>query len=72
MVEGEGGSREAVARLRDELVGDDRFVLRNTGSDGQGGRRMPYPCGFDLRSRTLDPGVAPETGTSDDDRKGRN
>ena len=70
VVEGEGGSREVVARLRDELVGDDRFVLRNTGSDGQGGRRMPYPFGFDLRSRTLDPGVVPETGTSDDDPKG--
>ena len=70
VVEGEGGSREAVARLRDQLVGDDRFVLRNTGSDGRGGRRMPYPFGFDLRSRTLDPGTNPEDETSVDDEGG--
>lgn len=56
VVEGEGGTRETVAGLRDELVGDDRFVLRNTGSDARGGRRLPYPFGFDLRTRTLDPG----------------
>ena len=68
-VEGEGGSRAIVASLRDELVGDDRFVLRNTAADAPGGSRLPYPFGFDLRTRVLDPGpdpdVVPEDGEGD-------
>ena len=57
-VEGEGGSREIVASVRDDLVGDDRFVLRNTVADSRGGSRFPFPFGFDLRTLVLDPGPA--------------
>ena len=69
-VEGEGGSREIVASVRDELVGDERFVLRNTVADSQGGSRLPFPFGFDLRTMVLDPGpeidIDPDA-TSDDE-----
>ena len=64
-VDGEGASREIVASLRDELVADDRYVLRNTSSDGAGGRRLPFPFGFELSTRTLDPGPAPDEATAE-------
>ncbi|MBC02885.1 MAG: hypothetical protein CMJ34_06240 [Phycisphaerae bacterium] len=67
-VEGEGGSREVVASVRDDLVGDDRFVLRNTVADARGGSRLPFPFGFDLRTAVLDPGpeLAPDVDDSSD------
>lgn len=64
-VEGEGGTRDTVAFLRDELVGDERFVLRNTAADARGGSRLPYPFGFDLRTRVLDPGPDPAAAAED-------
>lgn len=56
-VEGEAATYERAVEVREDLVGDDRFVLRNTGSDARGGRRLPYPFAFSLRSDVLDPGT---------------
>jgi hypothetical protein len=57
-----------VASVRDDLVGDDRFVLRNTVADARGGSRLPFPFGFDLRTAVLDPGpeLAPDVDESAD------
>jgi hypothetical protein len=56
IVEGESRSRDAAAEVRDVLVADDRYVLRTTGADAEGGRRLPYPFGFSMRTRVIDPG----------------
>ena len=41
----------------------------DTAADAPGGSRLPYPFGFDLRTRVLDPGpdpdVVPEDGEGD-------
>lgn len=55
-VEGEAATQNIAASVRDDLVGDDRYVLRNTGSESRGGRRLPYPFAFALQTTTLDPG----------------
>ncbi len=55
-VEGESESRDVAANVRDVLVADDRYVLRTTGADAEGGRRLAYPFGFIMRTTTLDPG----------------
>jgi hypothetical protein len=39
-------------------VADDRYVLRTTGADAEGGRRLPYPFGFSMRTKVVDPGPA--------------
>ncbi|MDG2021356.1 MAG: hypothetical protein P8J59_05360 [Phycisphaerales bacterium] len=65
IVEGESRSRDAAASVRAVLVADDRYVLRTTGADAEGGRRLPYPFGFSMRTKVTDPGpaeVAPESG----------
>ena len=64
IVEGESRSRDAAAEVRDVLVADDRYVLRTTGADAEGGRRLPYPFGFSMRTKVIDPGpaeIAPES-----------
>jgi hypothetical protein len=55
-IEGEAASFDRAAGVRDDLVRDDRYVLRNTGGESRGGRRLPHPFAFSLRSMTLDPG----------------
>ena len=55
-IEGEAASFDRAAGVRDDLVRDDRYVLRNTGGESRGGRRLPHPFAFSLRSATLDPG----------------
>ena len=56
-VEGESESRDVAANVRDVLVADDRYVLRTTGADAEGGRRLAYPFGFIMRTTVLDPGA---------------
>ena len=56
IVEGESQSRDAAAEVRGVLVADDRYVLRTTGADAEGGRRLPYPFGFSMRTKVVDPG----------------
>ena len=55
-IEGEAASFDHAAGVRDDLVGDDRNVLRNTSGEARGGRRLPHPFAFSLRSSVLDPG----------------
>ncbi len=66
-VEGESESRDVAANVRDVLVADDRYVLRTTGADAEGGRRLAYPFGFIMRTTVLDPGAGsgPEDGGGD-------
>jgi hypothetical protein len=58
IVEGESRSRDVAAEVRGVLVADDRYVLRTTGADAEGGRRLPYPFGFSMRTKVVDPGPA--------------
>lgn len=72
-VEGEAATQVVAASVRDDLVGDDRYVLRNTGSESRGGRRLPFPFAFSMRSDALDPGdettaVESSTGSDADER----
>jgi hypothetical protein len=62
-IEGEAASFDRAAGVRDDLVRDDRYVLRNTGGESRGGRRLPHPFAFSLRSATLDPGGDAEDAT---------
>ncbi len=55
-IEGEAASFDRAAGVRDDLVRDDRYVLKNTGGEARGGRRLPHPFAFSLRSSMLDPG----------------
>ena len=66
-VEGEAATQVVAAAVRDDLVSDDRYVLRNTGSESRGGRRLPYPFAFSMRSLALDPGEAPAPTSEDED-----
>lgn len=56
-VEGEAATHDVAASVRDDLVRDERYVLRNTGSESRGGRRLPYPFAFALQTSVLDPEV---------------
>lgn len=55
-VEGEAERRDEAASVRQWLVEDDRYVLRNTTADTSGGRRYRFPFAFILDSQILDPG----------------
>ena len=55
-VEGEAERRDEAASVRQWLVEDDRYVLRNTTADTSGGRRYRFPFAFILDSQVLDPG----------------
>ena len=58
-VEGEAERRDEAASVRQWLVEDDRYVLRNTTADTAGGRRYRFPFAFILDSSILDPGPPP-------------
>jgi len=80
-IEGEAASFDRAAGVRDDLVRDDRYVLKNTAGEARGGRRLPHPFAFSLRSLMLDPAADLETdaeadadadaGTADGSRGGR-
>lgn len=60
-VEGEAERRAEAASIRQWLVEDDRYVLRNTTADTSSGRRYRFPFAFILDSRILDPGPDAES-----------
>lgn len=50
VLEGESADRAAGDALRDLIVADDRYQLRSTGADAAGGKRLPIPFSFQLRT----------------------
>lgn len=65
-VEGEASQRTEAASVRQWLVEDERYVLRNTTADTDGGRRYRYPFAFVLDSSVLDPGPAVDASSPTD------
>lgn len=53
VVEGESADRAAGDALRDRIVADDRYQLRSTGADAPGGKRLPIPFSFQLRTNAI-------------------
>lgn len=58
VLEGESADRAVGDSLRDLIVGDQRYQLRSTGADAAGGKRLPIPFSFQLR--TSEPAAEPE------------
>jgi hypothetical protein len=58
IVEGEARDRGEADALRDRIVEDRRYRLRSTGADARGGRRLPIPFAFELRSAADSPASA--------------
>ncbi len=50
VLEGESTDRASGDALRDFIVADDRYQLRSTGADAAGGKRLPIPFSFQLRT----------------------
>lgn len=50
VLEGESADRAAGDSLRDLIVANDRYQLRSTGADAAGGKRLPIPFSFQLRT----------------------
>ncbi len=50
VLEGESADRSTGDALRDFIVADDRYQLRSTGADAAGGKRLPIPFSFQLRT----------------------
>jgi hypothetical protein len=63
ILDGEAKDREVADALRDALVKEKGYTLGSTGADARGGRRLPYPFAYTLRTADLAPksAAAPAT-----------
>ncbi len=55
IVDGEAKDRATADSLRDALVKDKSYTLASTGADARGGRRLPYPFAYTIRTSDLTP-----------------
>lgn len=55
VLDGEARDRGAADSLRDRIVADSRYQVRSTGADAAGGKRLPIPFTFQLRSDSPTP-----------------
>ena len=62
-IDGESLDRSTVDSLRSELVEEDHYLLRSTGSETAGGRRLSFPFSFQLMAPVELP--SPEAGGGD-------
>jgi ferredoxin len=65
IVDGEAKDRATADSLRDALVKDKSYTLASTGADARGGRRLPYPFAYTIRTSDLAPKQA---GAAEDDK----
>ena len=72
MLDGEAADRATADALRDALVADKGYTLNSSGADSRGGRRLPYPFAYTLRTGDLTPRTAGEQDArAEDGRAGR-
>lgn len=60
VLDGEAANRPTADSLRDALVAEKGYTLTSTGADARGGRRLPYPFAYTLRTGDLAPRTASE------------
>ena len=52
-LDGEGQDRATIDALRTQLVDNEAYVLRSTGAETEGGRRLAVPFSFLLQAPTV-------------------
>lgn len=57
-MEGYAETSDIAFQVREELVGDPRYILRTTGADAQGNGKKGFPFRFAIMSEMLDPSVS--------------
>jgi hypothetical protein len=55
VLDGEAKDRTTADSLRDALVKEKGYTVASTGADARGGRRLPYPFAYTLRTADLEP-----------------
>lgn len=55
VLDGEAKDRPTADALRDSLVREKSYTLSSSGADARGGRRLPYPFAYTLRTVELEP-----------------
>ncbi|MFZ9914740.1 MAG: hypothetical protein ACO3IB_05305 [Phycisphaerales bacterium] len=55
VLDGEAKDRETADALRDAFVKEKSYTLSSSGADARGGRRLPYPFAYTLRTVELAP-----------------
>jgi hypothetical protein len=55
ILDGEAKDRTTADALRDALVKEKGYTVGSTGADARGGRRLPYPFAYTLRTTELEP-----------------
>ncbi len=55
VLDGEAKDRTVADSLRDALVKEKGYTVASTGADARGGRRLPYPFAYTLRTVELEP-----------------
>ena len=64
VVDGEAKDRGVADALRDALVREKGYTLGSTGADARGGRRLPAPFAYTLRTSELVPAAAKDSTSS--------
>jgi hypothetical protein len=64
VLDGEARDRATADGLRDTLVKEKGYTVASTGADARGGRRLPYPFAYTLRTADLEPKGAAGSGAS--------
>jgi hypothetical protein len=64
VLDGEAKDRATADGLRDTLVKEKGYTVASTGADARGGRRLPYPFAYTLRTADLEPKGAVGSGAS--------
>lgn len=70
VLDGEARDRETADALRDALVRTKGYTLGSTGADSRGGRRLPNPFAYTLRTPDLAPPVEGTSGASPSTSRG--
>lgn len=55
VLDGEARDRETADALRDALVKEKSYTVSSSGADARGGRRLPYPFAYTVRTAELAP-----------------
>lgn len=55
VLDGEARDRTTADALRDALVKEKGYTVASTGADARGGRRLPYPFAYTIRTADLKP-----------------